>query len=141
LFQYHYQNSKYHRVFKYLYTATVNNLNEKQGGTRQTIELYQRAVEEYEATVNVGKKDEEKVSISKAKLVKDPVFEKIVMKVVSEVKIEGGYRKAVWSETIMVQLFYLPWNIYRWIKTYHRRHISTVVSRYSSLHSYSFIVT
>ncbi len=54
LFQYHYQMSKYQRVFKYLYTATINNLSEKQGGSKQTIELYNMAVEEYEKTLSAG---------------------------------------------------------------------------------------
>ena len=54
LFQYHYQMSKYQRVFKFLYTATLNNLNEKQGGTKQTVELYNRSVEAYDKAVNLG---------------------------------------------------------------------------------------
>lgn len=115
--------SKYQRVFKYLYTATVNNLSEKQGGSKQTIELYNMAVEEYNKTLSEGpcfidttassyslvlccsafphheymyysyyylysyhvciaieSKGADK-AMSKAKMLKDPEFEKIVKKV------------------------------------------------------------
>jgi len=45
------QYQKYERVVKYLRTATLNNLGPKNGGTKQTVELYKRAAELYETRV------------------------------------------------------------------------------------------
>lgn len=42
------QYQKYQRVVNYLKIATLNNLSLKNGGTKQTIELYRRATELYE---------------------------------------------------------------------------------------------
>lgn len=45
------QYQKYERVVKYLRTATLNNLGPKNGGTKQTIELYKRATELYDIKI------------------------------------------------------------------------------------------
>jgi hypothetical protein len=49
------QLQRHERVVKYLIYATVNNLPIKAGGTKQTMELYQRAVVQYEETLKDGK--------------------------------------------------------------------------------------
>ncbi len=61
------------------------------------------------------------------KMLKDPLFLRFVDQVVAEVKIEGGYRKPEWSEFLILQLAYLPYNLYVWGKQYHRRYVSTEV--------------
>lgn len=48
------QFQKYERVIKYLKNATLNNLSIKNGGTKQTLELYRRAVELYEEYIKEG---------------------------------------------------------------------------------------
>ncbi len=45
------QYQKYERVVKYLKTATLANLNLKNGGTKQTMELFRRASEKYEEKI------------------------------------------------------------------------------------------
>jgi hypothetical protein len=48
------QQGKYQRAVKYLKSATINNLSLKNGGTKQTLELYRRASDMYETYVKEG---------------------------------------------------------------------------------------
>jgi hypothetical protein len=48
------QYQKWEKAVKYLKTATLNNLSLKAGGSKQTIELYNRAVKEYEEYIKEG---------------------------------------------------------------------------------------
>lgn len=41
-------------------------------------------------------------------------FQNAVHFVVSQVQIEGGYRKPSWKELILVKLIVLPWKILKW---------------------------
>ena len=66
---------------------------------------------------------------------KDPLFEKFVDQLVSEVKVEGGYRKAQWNDTLVLQICFLPVSLYSWVKQYHRRYISTKVSLSDIFHT------
>ena len=45
------QHQKYEKAVKFLKFATLNNLTQKNGGTKQTIELYRRAAEVYEQQI------------------------------------------------------------------------------------------
>jgi hypothetical protein len=45
------QQQKYEKVVKYLTNATLNNLSLKNGGSKQTMELYRRAAEMYDQEV------------------------------------------------------------------------------------------
>ncbi len=92
------QYQKYERVVKYLKFATLNNLNMKNGGTRQTIELHRRASELYVERVkdctsliflffilittilNVANNIKGSKS-PKTNMLKDPLFETIVEEV------------------------------------------------------------
>ncbi len=47
-FFHHIQYQKYDKLVKYLKYAVINNLNLKNGGTKQTMELFIRASEMYE---------------------------------------------------------------------------------------------
>ena len=116
----HNQYGKYQRVVKFLTEATANNLPLKMGGTPQTLELFKRATELYEAHV----KDNKLPSVGKMKMMKDPLFLKFVDQVVGEVKIEGGYRKPEWNEFLLFQIICLPLNIVQYAQKYHRRYIS-----------------
>lgn len=49
------QYSKYERAVKFLKNAAENNLSLKNGGTKQTIELYRRASEMYDEHVKERK--------------------------------------------------------------------------------------
>lgn len=60
----------------------------------------------------------------KLKMAKDPLFEKIVDKVVAEVKIEGGYRKPTWEDIFAVRLFKSPYSLFLYAQKYHRRYVS-----------------
>ncbi len=44
-----------------------------------------------------------------------------------EVKIEGGYRKPEWRDLVIVQAALLPFTLFNYAKTYHRRYISKEV--------------
>lgn len=117
------QYQKYERVVKYLKTATLANLNLKNGGTKQTMELFRRASEKYEEKIKELKSKGDKTA-GKTKMLKDPIFEKIVDEVVREVKVEGGFRKPEFHDLFAVQLVYFPYNFYQWAVKYHRRFIS-----------------
>eukprot|EP01040_Poterioochromonas_malhamensis_P004843 gene4843-5198_t len=117
------QNQKYERVIKYLKLTTLNNLSLKNGGTKQTLELYRRATELYEEKVKELKAQGDK-SAGKLKMAKDPLFEKCVDQVVGEVKIEGGYRKPEWKDLFAYRLVISPYLISMWVIQYHRRYIS-----------------
>lgn len=45
------QKQKYEKVVKFLNNATVNNLGLRNGGTKQTMELFRRASELYDAHI------------------------------------------------------------------------------------------
>jgi len=53
--QYAAQYEKYKRAVNYLRTATLNNLSLKEGGSKQTLELYRRATEMYDEFVKERK--------------------------------------------------------------------------------------
>jgi len=48
------QYQKYQSAIKYLTQATINNLGLKSGGTKQTLELYRRAIEQYEIQIKTS---------------------------------------------------------------------------------------
>jgi hypothetical protein len=85
------QYQKWQSAVKYLQLASAQNLPLKAGGTKQTLELYRRAVERYEAQLNAtegtagseSSKQKSKASNTKAvklpsKLSEDPQFLKII---------------------------------------------------------------
>jgi hypothetical protein len=45
---------------------------------------------------------------------KDPEFLKIVYRLVDEVQIEGGHRKPVWEDALIVRIVLLPKYIHQW---------------------------
>lgn len=47
-------------------------------------------------------------------MLKDPLFSTVVDEVVSEVKIEGGYKKPTYEDIFVIKLLYLPYTLYRW---------------------------
>lgn len=116
------QSQKYEKAVKYLHHATFNNLGLRNGGSRQTLELYRRASEKYDLYLKTLKGKAAKVKDKK----KDPKFLEIVDEVVSDVKIEGGYRKPEWNDFFAFQLVFLPHTLFVWMQTYHRRYISKV---------------
>jgi len=81
MLMYSVQSQRYSTAIKYLKTATMNNTSLKNGGTKQTIELYKRAVEKYEAKVMEDKK-KNGTKIKLMKMNKDPIFEAIVDEVI-----------------------------------------------------------
>lgn len=139
---------KYHKAVSYLKKGTLENLSLKNGGSKQTLELYRRAAAEYDEqikkcrqiilqfyvflaillifvvyTISSVKESGDK-NAGKLKMLKDPLFEKIVDKVVGEVKIEGGYRKPTWEDLFAVRLVKLPYSFFLYAQKYHRRYIS-----------------
>lgn len=97
------QYQRYSTAIKYLMTATVNNLSLRSGGSKQTVELFLRASDEYEAHLRAGIRDSpfqrcvfvltglfvslaagskfDKSSLRIGKMQKDPIFIDIVKKV------------------------------------------------------------
>ncbi len=67
-------------------------------------------------------------SVGRVKMMKDPLYLQFIDQVVAEVRIEGGYRKPEWSEFLILQLVYMPMNLYHFAVKYHRRYISKEVS-------------
>jgi len=47
---------------------------------------------------------------------------------VSEVKIEGGYKKPEWRDLLIVKVVLLPYSMVQWSQTYYRRYLSKEVS-------------
>lgn len=93
-FQYYYQKSKYMAFVKHLHLAVVNDLTEKQGGSKQTQELFVIAKDKYEETIQKGLLNcflpngsglyvviEKGGSVNRQSMLKDPLFDKIAMKV------------------------------------------------------------
>eukprot|EP00981_Chlorochromonas_danica_P009353 scaffold2636_cov176-Ochromonas_danica.AAC.7 len=103
--------------------ATLQNLSLKNGGTKQTLELYRRATELYDEHVQQLRAKGDKTA-GKAKA-QDPAFEKCVEQVVAEVKIEGGYRKPEWRDLFAWQLLIFPYTFTVWCQKYYRRYISS----------------
>lgn len=103
------QYQKWERAIKYLKTATINNLGPKNGGTRDTLDLYKRSVDLYDAHVREARGAGDR-NAGKLKMNKDPAFEKIVESLVLEVKIEGGHRKPTWKDLFVYQLLILPYS-------------------------------
>eukprot|EP01033_Poteriospumella_lacustris_P007606 gene7606-5466_t len=116
---------KYQRVVKYLRTATLQNLDARSGGNPQTQELHKRAVAQYDEQIKELRAGGDKQAGRVTKREEDPLFVKIVDQLVSEVKIEGGYRKPEWQDLFAVRLVLFPYHLVLWGVKYHRRYIST----------------
>ncbi len=43
---------------------------------------------------------------------------------ISELKIEGGYKKPEWHDLFAMKLILFPYNFFVWCKTYYRRYYS-----------------
>lgn len=122
-FLYVVQYEKWKRITKYIKNAAENNLNPKQGGTKQTQEIYLRAVELYSNHMKEAKANGIKYT-EKVKMIKDPLFVNFIDQVIAEVKIEGGYRKPVLTDLFAYQLAIFPFTFFQWARKYHRRYIS-----------------
>jgi DnaJ family protein C protein 25 len=118
------QNQRYEKFSKFLRNATFNNLGVRNGGSKQTLELYRRATELYEIEIKAQRAKGDKAA-SKVKMIKDPMFKEIVDQVVDSVKIEGGFRKPHWKDSFAMQVVAFPYTLMLWAQTYHRRYVST----------------
>lgn len=116
---------RYVKVVKFLANSAQHNLGPKNGGSVQTQELYNRATEAYEVWRNKDLSSDDKVTINKSKMLKDPQFAKIVLELAYEIKIEGGFKKPETMDLFAVQILFLPYTIFKWLKKYYRRNIST----------------
>jgi hypothetical protein len=101
----------------------------KNGGTKETLELFRRAEEKFKlvfyensSTSNSNRKGSKGAvkAPSGSKMLKDPLFSTIVDEVVGEVKIEGGYKKPTYEDIFVVKLFYFPYSMYTWAKRKYR---------------------
>lgn len=102
------QSQKYEKAVKYLHHATFNNLGLRNGGSRQTLELYRRASEKYDLYLKTLKGKAAKVKDKK----KDPKFLEIVDEVTHVVYSSIAL---YWIHRIILHLFL---NIYiRWLVT------------------------
>jgi len=71
------QYQKYEKAIKFLKNAITNNLNLKNGGTKQTMDLLKRATDMYNDKIKQMKSDGDK-SAGKIKMQKDPLFLQVV---------------------------------------------------------------
>ncbi len=112
------QYQKWQRAVNYLKYATINNLGLKNGGTKETMELYRRAEERFHLQHKSNCNNEK--YLSNLKMLKDPLFLTIVDDVVAEVEIEGGYKKPTFKDVFLIKLLVLPYSIFLWIKKKYR---------------------
>lgn len=137
------QYSKHNRLMKFLKYAVLNNLNLKNGGTKQTQAVIESTLKLYCEKLNM-----ENASIAKA--LKDPIFVECAnevienyrhwflfdivlyfLQIVDNLQIEGGYRKPSIQDLFVVQLLVVPWSILKYCHKYFKIHFSTTVSEYS----------
>jgi len=107
------QYQKWESAVKFLRNATSNNLGLKNGGSKQTQELFRRACEIYEQRIKAAKESGDKTA-GKLKMNKDPLFKAIVDEVVGDVKIEGGHHKPTVHDVLIVQICLLPYWALKW---------------------------
>ena len=122
------QYQKWQTAVKFLTHATMNNLGLKNGGTKETLELYRRAEELFKIRYQennirsnssptptpIRKSSKSTKCPSGSKMLKDPLFASVVTEVVSEVKIEGGYKKPTHEDILIIKLMYMPYTLYTW---------------------------
>ena len=76
-------------------------------------------------------KKEGNKSAGKQKMLDDPLFADIVDKMISELKIEGGFKKPQWRDVFAVRLVMFPYTFTVWANTHYRRYYSNQVRRSS----------
>jgi hypothetical protein len=107
----HVQMQNHDQVKEKLRKAVMENLGPKNGGSQYTADLFDVCTERFQEAhkaENAGKKGEVK-HISKAKMLGEPLFAKVVKQVVDEIVIEGGNRKPVFPQDVLiVKVFTLP---------------------------------
>jgi curved DNA-binding protein CbpA len=124
------QQQRHASAVAYLTTATASNLSVRGGGSKQTVALYQRATESYEAHMKsvLGAKFD-KNNLKTGKMQKDPEFMSIIQKLVGEVQIEGGHRKPTITDVFAVKLVMAPYWLYLYLMcTYKRKHNPELLS-------------
>lgn len=129
------QYQKWQRAVGYLRYATINNLGLKNGGTKETLELFRRAEELFkirylESKNSTGTTTSNSSTRSKSsknekipsgsKMLKDPLFSVVVDEVVGEVKIEGGYSKPTYKDIFAVKLVMFPYHVFNWANRKYR---------------------
>lgn len=129
------QYQKWQRAVDYLRHATINNLGLKNGGSKETLELFRRAEDLFKERYHDGKdaaaaatdnntarrKSNKNDKIpSGTKMLKDPLFSTVVDEVVGEVKIEGGYSKPTYKDVFVVKLVMFPYHVFMWGKRKYR---------------------
>jgi hypothetical protein len=125
------QYQKWQSAVNFLKHATLNNLGLKNGGTKETLELFRRAEDIFKtkyqdaqrsnaSSSGSGTNGSRKASKgadkcpSGSKMLKHPLFCSIVDDVVGEVKIEGGYKKPSYKDVFVIKLVYFPYSLYSW---------------------------
>ena len=114
------QYQKWQRAVNYLRHATLNNLGLKNGGTKETMELYRRAESRYQDWYKTEHPNAKGKCPSGSKMTKDPSFLSIVDEVVSEVKIEGGYKRPTYRDIFLIKLLFFPCTLYSWLRKMYR---------------------
>jgi len=131
-FSYSVQKGNYDRAINFLTKHTITGTPpsknpEKDGGTKQTLELHKRAVAAYEEAreklISEGKSP--KQGQQKIKRHEDPLFLECVNKVVREVKIEGGCKKPEFRDLFIVRFFISPYTLSVWAMKYYKKYYST----------------
>ena len=126
------QSQRYQDVVKKLKVGTLNNLGPKNGGSKYTLDLHRKAIERYDAKKAEQDKEKDKDKSKDkgkdkdkfSKMRTDPVFEKCVDEVISEVSVGGSAKKPTVHDIFAVQLVMLPYTGFLAAKKYYRRHFS-----------------
>jgi hypothetical protein len=127
LLMYTIQKQKHDRVVRYLKEATMQNLPLNSGGNKQTAELFKRATilfstryKERAMNDNPKLKPSKVPELGQRKMMAEPLFSEIVDELVSQVKIEGGFRKPTWKDLLITRCLLLPYSVSVSLYEYYR---------------------
>lgn len=103
----HVQMQNHNQVKEKLKAAVLENLGPKNGGSEYTASLFEVCAERFQEAYQAdpshrsGKKSEIK-HIGKKQMLTEPLFAQVVSQVVDEVEIEGGNRKPVFPQDVLI---------------------------------------
>lgn len=135
-FFYTIQKQKHMRARNALTQQIRKGVRMAEGGTKFSLDKYQKAVKLYEALLKASTKPADKALMPKghlnvesqkvkAAMLADKKYIEIVDTIIADIEDWGEYRMPVWQDLFIVKCCILPYSIYEYGKKYHRRYIST----------------
>lgn len=107
-----------------------------EGGTKFSLDKYQKAVKQYEALLKASTKQADKALMPKgylnveslkvkAAMLEDSKYTTIVDNIINDIEDWGEYKAPVWQDLFIVKCCMFPVLIYEYAKKYHRRYVSS----------------